>query len=305
MDSMTGSAPEHSEPGPPARFTRRRFLFGSAAAGAVGLAAYSSIIARHEVSILTHTIPIRELPPAFEDFRVAQISDIHLDEYTEPSFIRRIIQHVNDLQPDLVLITGDFVSFGPLPISFSRRAVYRCADLLKEIACPLRYGSIGNHDVSVGMRLVSQTITAAGIPVLMNEHVPIERHRQRLWLAGVLDPSSGKADLDPTIPDRPDGPVLLMGHSPDYADVVASHPKAHLVDFMFSGHSHGGQVRLPVLGPIILPPWGQKYPEGFYGFPNMTLYVNRGIGTTGVPFRLNCPPEITLFQLQNAANAAT
>jgi predicted MPP superfamily phosphohydrolase len=91
-----------------------------------------------------------------------------------------------------------------------------------------------------------------------------------------------------------------MAHAPDYADQVVVHPRGHLVDLMFSGHSHGGQIRIPFLGPIILPPMGKKYVEGLFRFDRMQLYVNRGIGAVGVPFRLNCPPEITVFTLKNS-----
>ncbi|HEX9198436.1 MAG TPA: metallophosphoesterase, partial [Acidobacteriaceae bacterium] len=89
-------------------------------------------------------------------------------------------------------------------------------------------------------------------------------------------------------------------HAPDYADDVLAHPRGHLVDFMISGHSHGGQVRLPFIGPVILPFGGRKYVEGLFRLDRMQLYVNRGIGAVGLPIRLNCPPEITLFTLQRA-----
>ncbi len=92
-----------------------------------------------------------------------------------------------------------------------------------------------------------------------------------------------------------------MSHEPDYADDVAAHPRGPLVDLILSGHSHGGQIRLPIAGPLILPPLGRIYPEGHYHLPkNIQLYVNRGIGTVGLPFRLNCPPEITILTLQPA-----
>ena len=103
-----------------------------------------------------------------------------------------------------------------------------------------------------------------------------------------------------SIPAKPDGPVLLMAHEPDYADDVVAHPRGPLVDLMLAGHSHGGQIRLPWVGPLVLPPMGVKYPEGHYRFNQMQLYVNRGIGTVGLPFRLNCPPEITVITLQPA-----
>ncbi len=100
------------------------------------LALYSGEIARHEISILTRTISIDNLPDAFHDFRIVQISDIHYDEYTEPYFVRRVIAQVNSLAPDLVLLTGDYISFTPMPRDFVMGAMYRCADALATIACP-------------------------------------------------------------------------------------------------------------------------------------------------------------------------
>jgi predicted MPP superfamily phosphohydrolase len=91
-----------------------------------------------------------------------------------------------------------------------------------------------------------------------------------------------------------------MAHEPDYADAVLQHPRGKLVDVILAGHTHGGQVRLPWLGALVLPPMGKNYAEGYFQIGHMQLYVNRGIGTVGVPFRLNCPPEITLFTLQSA-----
>jgi predicted MPP superfamily phosphohydrolase len=107
-------------------------------------------------------------------------------------------------------------------------------------------------------------------------------------------------DLNATIPASPDGPVLLMCHGPDYVDTLLAHPRGALVDAMFAGHTHGGQVRIPFLPPVHLPEGGRKYVEGAFQFGKLQLYVNRGIGAVGVPFRLNCPPEITVFTLQKA-----
>jgi predicted MPP superfamily phosphohydrolase len=91
-----------------------------------------------------------------------------------------------------------------------------------------------------------------------------------------------------------------MAHEPDYADVVLQHPRGQLVDLMLSGHTHGGQIQLPFIGPMVLPPLGKLYPEGLFHLQHMQLYVNRGIGTVGLPFRLNCPPEITVHTLNLA-----
>ncbi len=280
------------------RITRRKFLIGSGASAAA-LALYAGEIARHEIDVVERPIPIRNLPSAFRGFRIVQLSDIHLDEYTEPFFLHHVVERVNALNPDCVLLTGDFVTVGAFT-AIALNAAHRSAEILSALTCPLRYAVLGNHDVGVGAPLVIHALESNGIPVLVNRNIPIERNGDRLWICGAEDPGTSFPDLNVTIPAHPDGPVILMAHEPDYADTVVQHPRFPLVDLMLSGHSHGGQVRLPFLGPMVLPPMGKLYPEGLYRFGQMQLYVNRGIGTVGLPFRLNCPPEITILTLDSA-----
>ncbi len=279
--------------------TRRNFLWGAGLTVA-GMAVYSGEIARHEISIITVTIPIRNLSPAFDGFRIAQISDIHYDEFTEPWFVRRVVDRINALSPDLVAFTGDYISFTPLPRNFAMHAMYRCADALSKVACPQRFAVMGNHDSVLGAPTIRPILADVKIPLLVNEHVPIERGGQRFWLAGIHDPVTHIPDLNAAIPSHPDAPVILLSHGPDYADTVAAHPRGPLVDLMLSGHSHGGQVRFPLVGAMHLPDGGRKYVEGLFHIGGMQLYVNRGIGTVGLPIRLNCPPEITVFTLRRA-----
>ena len=279
--------------------SRRKFLLGTGATAA-GFALYSGEIARHEIDVVQRPITIRNLPDPFHGYRIVQISDIHFEEFTEAFFLKRIIRHINTLAPDLVLLTGDFVTMGAVNFFSGSHAAYHCAELLSAIACPLRYAILGNHDIAVGAPIVTDALQAQGIPVLINRHVPIERKGSRLWLCGLEDPGTSSPDLNLTVPEQPDGPVILLSHEPDYADKVVIHPRAPLVDLMLSGHSHGGQIRLPFMRPLVLPPMGTKYFEGLYRFNNMQLYTNRGVGTVGVPFRLNCPPEITVLTLNPA-----
>ncbi len=282
-----------------APFSRRDFLAG-AGAFAAGLTIDAGLIARHTYELTTHRLKIAKLPEAFHGYGVVQLSDVHLEEFTEPLFLQLIVHRINELAPDLVLLTGDFASFGPLSMEVSRNAILRCAEILKGIKCPLRYAVLGNHDTTIGAQFVVDAFTAVGIPVLVNQHVPIERNGQRFWLGGLDDPGTAHPVLDLAVPKNPDGPVILMCHPPDYADEVIRHPRGSLVDVMLSGHTHGGQVRLPFLGPMVLPPMGQKYVAGFFRFNQMQLYVTRGIGTVGLPVRFNCPPEVTHFTLEPA-----
>lgn len=297
---MAGSIAEEPSTEQQRGFSRRTFVVRASMAAAGALALYSAEISRHELSVVTRRLAIRELPPAFQGFRIVQISDIHFDEYTEPWFLRRVIREINSLVPDLVLMTGDFISFAPLPRRFAQYAFHRCTELLHEIACPTRFAAMGNHDSFLGAPEMGPIFQAVDIPLLVNEHVPLERNGQRLWLCATHDPVTHVPDLEATIPKNPDGPVLLMCHGPDYADTLLAHPRGQLVDAMFSGHTHGGQVRIPLLPPMHLPEGGRKYVEGAYQLGRMQLYVNRGIGAVGLPLRLNCPPEITVFTLERA-----
>ena len=284
-------------------FSRRRFLIGAAAAG-TGLAAYSGTHARHELQITRHQLPVARLPDAFVGFRFVQMSDIHLEEYTEAYFLREMVEHINRLAPDLVLLTGDFVSRGPFETEVAWRAAGLAAEVLTELKAPQRFAVLGNHDVAVGAQHVITPLEEHRTPVLVDSYVAIERGRDRLWICGSDDAGTRTPNLSMAVPSYTGAPAILMVHEPDFVDIVVQHPRFPLIDVMLSGHTHGGQVRLPVFGPLILPPMGKKYVEGFFPFSHMQLYVNRGIGTVGLPFRLNCPAELTEFTLVRAKTAA-
>ena len=277
--------------------TRRGFLLGAAG---TGLALYSGTHGRHEFEIIHRTFAIRNLPDAFVNFRIVQISDIHLEEYTEAWFLEKMVAEVNALAPDLVLLTGDFVSRGPQAETVAWNAAGVCAEILSGLKAPQRFAILGNHDVAVDARRVIQPLEAHGTPVLVDSFYPLERNGDRIFLAGSNSAGTTKPNLNLSVPANPRAPVILMVHEPDYADCVVQHPRFPLVDLMLSGHSHGGQIRLPLLGPLVLPPMGKKYIAGHYQFDHMQLYVNRGIGTVGLPFRLNCPAELTHITLQRA-----
>jgi uncharacterized protein len=281
--------------------SRRRFL-KTTAWGCAGLAVYSSEIERHWLEITQLQVSLAGLPAVFDGMRIAQLSDIHMDEYTEPFFLHRVVDHINHLQPDVVLLTGDYVSSGLGSQRYAIGAAWQCANILTGLECKRVFAILGNHDVAVGPAAVTEALTANGITVLNNAILPIERAGARLWLAGLDDPVNGDPNPELAIPasvrNRPNEPVILMCHAPDYVDTLLTHPAGRAVDWMLSGHTHGGQVRLPLLGALELPELGRKYIEGLFRLGRLQLYVNRGVGTVGVPFRLLCPPEVTLFTLR-------
>jgi len=227
-----------------------------------------------------------------------QISDFHFHEYTEAAFLEAVVRRVNEANPDLVVLTGDFVSTKPLPRHFAVRMSYHCAELLSRIECPLRYAILGNHDVLVSAHAVTDALLTHGIPVLTDSSVPLEREGRRLWLAGIKDALEGRPNLATALPagrNPEQEPLILLAHEPDFAD----HAIGRQIDLVLSGHTHGGQIRLPFLPPLLLPSMGTKYVEGLFRLRDgMQLYVNRGIGAVNLPFRFRCPPEISVFTLQ-------
>ena len=284
--------------------TRRRFLTTSGCIAA-GAAIYSSEIERHWIDITHRDVFLAGLPAAFDGFQIAQLSDIHFDEFTEPFFLRDVVNRVNAMKPDAVLITGDFVTLSPVSKRIFKDAAEHCATILKELECPQRYAVLGNHDIQVGRTVVAEALANCSIRLLVNEYLPVERAGRRFWLAGLDDPVNGVPKPEIAIPaairNQPGEPIVVMCHAPDFVDNMMRDPAGQTAALMLSGHTHGGQIRLPLIGPLVLPTWGKKYVEGWFRFGQLQLHVNRGIGTVGVPMRLDCPPEISFLTLRTAA----
>jgi len=293
-------APEKSPSLADTVLTRRNFL-GLATASLAGLAFYSGEIARHELEIVFRTIALPRLPGAFAGLKIVQISDFHFEEYTEAAFLEAVVRRVNALSPDLVVLTGDFVSSKPLPRHWTIRLGYHCAEILSRIACPLRYAVMGNHDTLVSAPAIADALATHSIPLLANSSVPLEREGQRLWLAGIEDALEQRPDLGRALPaarNQHKEPVILLAHEPDFADYAIGRQ----IDMVLSGHTHGGQILPPFLPPLLLPDLGRRYIHGLFRLGDgMQLYVNRGIGAVTLPFRFRCPPEITVITLQPGA----
>ena len=290
--------------------TRRKFLQMGAAGVAVGAAATVGdgvIFEANRPQLVSIEVPLTRLAASWDGFRIAQLSDLHYDDHFSVVPLRKAIAIVNHLQPDLVVLTGDFVTS---PLRDPRRrntrrgaraaakAIEPCAELLAQLRAQSGVLAIlGNHDVSADAPHVTAVLQSYAIPVLCNRSIPLEREGSRLWLSGVDDVLEGKPNLDLTLSGiPPDEPVVLLAHEPDWADSVVKRP----VDLQISGHSHGGQIRLPLIGAPYLPVLGRKYPWGLRRIGPLTLYTNCGIGTIRIAMRLNCPPEVTLFTLRSA-----
>jgi len=275
---------------------RRSFikLTGATVFAALGaLTAYSLLGNEVDDPVIEHVrIPIPNLPDALDGFRIVQISDIHYYTFTTLELVERAVEMANGLTPDLIVLTGDFVW----------HEVEHVFDLVPSLAQLNAkhgvYAGLGNHDHWTDVDVVSHAIEQEGLPLLVNQGVPISVGKSILYLAGLDDGWSGKPDHAGAMAKYPgDAITILMMHEPDLAPRYAVDKRIQL---QLSGHSHGGQVRLPFYGALMLPYLSWKYPMGLYNVDGMWLYTNRGLGTTNIPVRVNCAPEITELTLVNA-----
>lgn len=281
--------------------SRRKFLLLTAATAVAAAGVDSTLVEPNHPRIVRKDLSLRRWPAKLDGFTIVVLSDFHYDPHFSIHPLHASIGMVNHLRPDLVVLTGDFVTsptIGGDPEK-AASAAEPCARLLRQMYS--RHGLwavMGNHDYATDPERVTSALQAEGVRCLANQSVAIERDGSRFWLAGVNDVLYDAADLPKTLSHVPsDEPTVLLAHEPDYADVVARHP----VDLQLSGHSHGGQVRLPWLGPLYLPDLARKYVWGLYRVGNLTLYTNPGLGTITLPVRWNCPPEITLLTLRRSS----
>ena len=269
----------------------------AAAAGAATLGADGFAQSNH-LNLVEIEVSLARLPEVFDGFRLVQLSDFHYEEHFSAIPIRKSVAIINDLHPDLIALTGDFVTVPVLERPSSLRAAAAtaepCATVLRDLQAA-KYAILGNHDAATSADRIVGALQQANIPVLRNQSVPIERGRDRIWLAGIDDLLRGMPDMSATLANIPEQEMtILLAHEPDFADDAA----LSLVDLQLSGHSHGGQIWIPGIGAPWLPPMARRYPRGLYQVGNLTLYTNIGIGTIRAPIRINCPPEITLITLR-------
>jgi predicted MPP superfamily phosphohydrolase len=246
-------------------------------------------------------VPLQRLPPRFDGLRIAQISDFHYDPYIDNRVIAAAVKAANLLQPDLVVLTGDFVTQGPFSGRHDKRAAGNaepCSQILSRLRSRLGiFAVLGNHDYYTDPDTVAEVLRGHSFRVLRNEAFALEQEGARLWIAGINDAVAGADDVGLALQRIPPAEaVVLLAHEPDFADWV---PHGR-VDLQLSGHSHGGQIVLPIIGPPYLPPLARKYPWGLRRLGPLTLYTNRGLGTITLPVRFNCPPELTLFTLKSS-----
>jgi uncharacterized protein len=286
---------------PGQHLSRRHFLqwLAGVALGGSTLYGYSRVLEPQWVEVTHVSLPIPHLPEHLIGKTIAQLSDIHLSEYTGPEQLQQAITLVNQLAPDWLFLTGDYVGD-------QAAAAQGLIEPLRQVAMPT-FAVYGNHDYWSNLSIVTDALRETPVQILHNGSIQLATE---LWVAGVDDLWSGAPDLSRALRDVPaGGTTLLLAHEPDFFDQVVATQAP--VAVQFSGHSHGGQVRLPLVVPgadgqytyaPILPKYGRRYPIGLRQINQRQVYTNRGLGVWPVPFRFNCRPEITLFSLTSVGS---
>ncbi|MCI0554402.1 MAG: metallophosphoesterase [Anaerolineae bacterium] len=262
----------------------------------LGGAGYGFLLEPGRVKVESVSLRLRRLTQAFHGIRIAQISDIHMGGWMNVERLGQVADTVVAQQPDLLLLTGDFL-IGHVFNKASEQHIQDLINVLTPLAKSIpSFAILGNHDYWTNPDAVREMLKSSGIMDLTNSVFTLSRGNERLHLCGVDDVWEGIVRLEDVLNQiKDDGPAILLAHEPDFADQSAVTGR---FDLQVSGHSHGGQVVFPFLGPPILPYLGQKYPSGLYEVREMYQHTNRGVGTGRLPVRINCPPEITLFTLE-------
>jgi predicted MPP superfamily phosphohydrolase len=247
------------------------------------------------VEVSHFDLQLPRLAPEFDGYRLVHISDFHIGTWMDRERLEEAVTLVNHQHPDLIAITGDLVTYHP----------NKHADDLVTAMRHLRASDgtlavLGNHDHWTDAAEVRKLLRQSGTIDLSNEVYSLRRGEAQLHFAGVDDYMFHMDRLDIVLDKLPDeGAAILLAHEPDFADVSAA---SNRFDLQLSGHTHGGQIRFPVIGPPYLPRYGKKYSLGMYQVGEMIQYTNRGLGTGELPIRLNCQAEITVFTLRAPVN---
>jgi len=237
-------------------------------------------------------VKINDLPFTFHNYRIINLTDIHLGQWISPEYLNGVADYVNSLNPDMITLTGDYVSY------ILEGYEDDLLDSFKKLkAKDGKYAVLGNHDHWAGAEEIRKILKKSNIVDLSNDVFTIEKDGEKLNISGVDSLTVGADDLDKVLEKLPhDGASILLVHEPDFAKISS---KTNRFDLQMSGHSHGGQLVIP--GVKTTPfrcSYSIKYPVGAYKVKNMIQYTSKGLGTNSFWIRVNCKPEITQFYLK-------
>lgn len=288
---------ERLDPTGAGRMTRRRFLGWLAAAGAVALSGrivHGLRSERWALRVVPRDLLVPQLPPALDGLRIVHLSDLHAGDYSPWWLAERAVALAAQQKADLAFLTGDYASlYGPE----ARRPLEKA---LASLSAPAGvWAVLGNHEyVQARREPVIEALSAAGATVLLNQSRQIEVRGEKLWVCGVEDPFLKHHDFEATLEKVPQADLkVLLAHSPD---IIYSAAQLGIAA-VFAGHTHGGQVSLPLYGPPIVPSrYGRRFAYGAFQVHGTGLYVTRGVGMTPPLVRFLCPPEVALITLRRA-----
>jgi predicted MPP superfamily phosphohydrolase len=251
-------------------------------------AARSALAEPFMLTIERREVFLRRLPRELDRFRIVQLSDLHLGPLTSGDQLRRAVEVANNLNPDIIALTGDY-------ISHERQYAAPCAEIVGRLRarCGI-FAVLGNHDHWTDAALITDLFRAEGIKVLINEGMRFEKDGASFWLAGVDDTMVGLEDLPLALAGaRHDEMKLLLAHNP----IILRRAARAGVDFVLSGHTHGGQVTIRSERSASGRP-RRRLLKGLGRQGETQIYVTRGLGTVILPIRYGCPPEVSLLELR-------
>ena len=260
-----------------------RFLANNLAQVALGALAEANTLTIENVSVY-----LKRLPRQLDGFRIVHLSDIHHSPFTNLEHITRAVEIANNLKPDMFVLTGDYVSHESEYIAPMAKVMGKLVSEFGTFAC------LGNHDHWTDAELVTNCLSDEGITVLINEGFRFKARDASFWLCGVDDLMVGKTDLrQALLGAEPDEMKLLLAHNPA---IIRRAAKVG-IDFMLSGHTHGGQVKIRDEEKRIFQ--RRRLTNGLHHRKETQIYITRGIGTVVLPIRYQCPPEISLIELRH------
>ncbi|MBR6023744.1 MAG: metallophosphoesterase [Methanobrevibacter sp.] len=237
-------------------------------------------------------VKIKDLPFVFHNYKIVNLTDIHLGQWISPEYLDGVVDYVNDLNPDMITMTGDYVSY---ILEGYEDTLLNSFKKLK--AKDGKFAVLGNHDHWADAEKIREILKESDIIDLSNDVYTIEKDGEKLNVSGIDSCTVGADDLDKVLDKLPeDGASILLVHEPDFAKISS---KTKKFDLQMSGHSHGGQLVIP--GVETTPfrfSYSFKYPIGLYEIDDMIQYTSKGLGTNAFWLRINCKPEITEFYLK-------
>ena len=264
----------------------------------LALGVWSFIIEPNSLVVKEVPVVLSNWPSNFDDLKIAVISDLHVGSpFINAKKLEQVVAKINEAQPDLIVILGDFVIQDVVGGNFVEPEVIAAS--LKNLHARLGvFAVLGNHDWYLDGLRVKRALEAVGIRVLENDVQEIRHNEQSIWLAGIGDLWTGHTFIQNTLHKIPESRhVIVLTHNPDiFPDLPAG------ISLTLAGHTHGGQVNIPLIGRLEVPSrFGQRYAAGLIEEAGKRLFVTTGIGTSIIPVRFRVPPEIAILKIKTAA----